>query len=97
MPRTVSGFLPKIAGQGHQADHGTSHAGAQDCSHYADSMEERRELQRRETNIASLSVSGEEPSISGDRFLVVVSWFLRRSGSRVSIPNACRRISVADT
>jgi hypothetical protein len=30
-------------------------------------------------------------------FSVVVSWFWRRSGSRVSIPNACRRTSVADT
>ena len=32
------------------------------------------------------------PSISGDLFLVVVSWFLRRSGSRVSMLNACRRM-----
>src|ERR1700680_2858856 len=31
------------------------------------------------------------PSISGDLFLVVASWFLRRSGSRVSILMACRR------
>jgi hypothetical protein len=38
-----------------------------------------------------LSVSREEPSISGDLFLVVASWFLRRSGSRVSILIACRR------
>jgi len=38
-----------------------------------------------------LSVSREEPSISGDLFLVVASWFWRRSGSRVSILIACRR------
>ena len=38
-----------------------------------------------------MSVSREEPSISGDLFLVVASWFLRRSGSRVSILIACRR------
>jgi len=30
------------------------------------------------------------PSISGDLWLVVASWFLRRSGSRVSILMACR-------
>ena len=36
--------------------------GAQDCSHYADSMEEGRKLRRCETEVASrLSVSGEEP------------------------------------
>jgi transposase len=35
---------------------------AQDCSHYADSVEEGRELRRRKTEIASrLSGSGEEP------------------------------------
>ena len=38
-----------------------------------------------------MSVSGEEPSISGDLCLVVARWFLRRSGSRVSILIACRR------
>ncbi len=38
-----------------------------------------------------MSGSREEPSISGDLFLVVASWFLRRSGSRVSIIIACRR------
>ena len=38
-----------------------------------------------------MSVSREEPSISGDLFLVVASWFLRRSDSRVSILIACRR------
>ena len=38
-----------------------------------------------------MSVSREEPSISGDLFLVVASWFWRRSGSRVSILIACRR------
>ncbi len=38
-----------------------------------------------------MSVSREEPSISGALFLVVASWFLRRSGSRVSILIACRR------
>ena len=60
--RTIPGFLPAIAGQRHQADHGASHAGAQDCSHYADSMEERRKLRRKKTKITSrLSVSGEEP------------------------------------
>jgi hypothetical protein len=36
--------------------------GAQDCSHYADSVAERRKLRPRETEIASrLSVSGEDP------------------------------------
>ena len=65
--RTVPGLLPSCAGQRHKADHGASHAGAQDCSHYADSVEEGRKLRRRKTEIASrLSVSGEEPSISGD-------------------------------
>src|SRR4029077_2835850 len=55
-------------------------------------MEEGRKLRRRQTEIASrLSVSREEPSISGDLFLGVASWFLRRSGSRVSILIACRR------
>jgi len=44
--RTLPGFLPAIAGQRHQADHGAAHAGAQDCSHYADSVEERRKLRR---------------------------------------------------
>ena len=44
--RTVSGFLPEIAGQRHPADHGAAHAGAQDCSHYADLMEERGKLRR---------------------------------------------------
>ena len=33
--RTASGFLPAIAGERHQARHGPSHAGAQDCSHCA--------------------------------------------------------------
>src|ERR1039458_6033508 len=60
--RTVPGFVPSGAGQRHQADHGASHAGPQDCSDYADSVEEGRELRRRKTKIASrLSVSGEEP------------------------------------
>ena len=60
--RTVPGFLPGGTGQRHQADHGASLAGAQDCSHYADSMEEGRKLRRRKTKITSrLSVSGEEP------------------------------------
>src|SRR6266576_3809559 len=44
--RTISGFLPEITGQRHQADDGASHAGAQDCSHYADSVEEGRKLRR---------------------------------------------------
>jgi hypothetical protein len=44
--RTVSGFLPKIADQRHQADDGASHARTQDCSHYADSVEEGRKLRR---------------------------------------------------
>ena len=79
-------------GQRHQASHGASHTGAQDCGHHANSLEDGRKLRRRQTEIASrLSVSREEPSISGDLFLVVASWFLRRSGSSVSIPNACRR------
>jgi transposase IS116/IS110/IS902 family protein len=38
--RTVPGFLPAIAGQRYPADHGASHVGAQDCSHYVDSLEE---------------------------------------------------------
>jgi transposase len=45
-PGPVSGFLPEIAGQRHPADHGAAHAGAQDCSHYADFMEERGKLRR---------------------------------------------------
>jgi transposase len=40
---TVSGFLPEIAGQRHQADDGASHVGAQDCSHNANPVEEGRE------------------------------------------------------
>jgi hypothetical protein len=61
--------------------------------HYLGAMEERRKLRRRETEVASrLSVSGENlfpsPAILSR---VVVDRFLRRSGSRVSIPNACRR------
>ena len=61
-PRTVPGLLPSCAGQRHQADYGASDAGAQDCSHYADALEEGRKLRRRKTKIASrLSVSGEEP------------------------------------
>src|SRR3989442_1302089 len=44
--RTISGFLPEITGQRHQADDGASHPGAQDCSHYADSVEEGRKLRR---------------------------------------------------
>src|SRR5207245_2878096 len=80
-----------------QADDGASHPGAQDCSHYADSVEEGRKLRRDETKIASrLSVSGQEPSISGD-LSGGGRWFLRRSGSRVSIPIACRRTSAAGT
>src|SRR5436853_5479401 len=60
--RTIPGFLPAIAGQRHQADHGTPHAGTQDCSHYADSMEEGGKFRRCETEVASrLSVSGEAP------------------------------------
>jgi transposase len=60
--RAVPGFLPGCARQRHQANHGASYAGAQDCSHYPDSVEEGRELRRRKTKIASrLSVSGEEP------------------------------------
>ncbi len=95
--RTISGFLPEIAGERHQADDGASHPGAQDCSHYADSMEEGRKLRRDETKIASrLSVSGQEPSISSD-LSGGGRWFLRRSGSRVSIPIACRRTSAAGT
>src|SRR5438309_8912171 len=95
--RTISGFLPEITGQRHQADDGASHAGAQDCSHYADSMEEGRKLRRDETKIASrLSVSGQEPSISSD-LSGGGRWFLRCSGSRVSIPIACRRTSAAGT
>src|SRR5437879_6443369 len=42
--RTIPGFLPAIAGQRHQADHGTPHAGTQDCSHYADSMGRRGKI-----------------------------------------------------
>src|SRR5437762_12095666 len=60
--RTIAGVLPEITGQRHQADHGTPHAGTQDCSHYADSMEEGGKFRRCETEVASrLSVSGEEP------------------------------------
>ena len=55
-------------------------------------MEGRRKLRRGKTKTASrLSVSGEEPLSSPVIFfLVVAGRFLRRSGSRVSIPNACR-------
>ena len=46
----------------YKADHGAADAGAQDCSHHADSVEEGRKLRRRKTKIASrLSVSCEEP------------------------------------
>jgi hypothetical protein len=57
-------------------------------------VEEGRKLRPRKTKTASrLSVSGEEPLPSlAILSLVVVGWFLRRSGSRVSIPIACRRI-----
>ena len=73
------------------------HAWRASCSHYADSMEEGRKLRRDETKIASrLSVSGQEPSISSD-LSGGGRWFLRRSGSRVSIPIACRRTSAAGT
>ena len=45
-----------------------------------------------------LSVSGEEPlPISGRFFLVVVSRFWRRSGSRVSMTMACRRTVLLST
>jgi hypothetical protein len=44
--RTIAGFLPEIAGQRHQADHGASHAGEKNCSHYADSVEKGRKLRR---------------------------------------------------
>src|SRR5215472_16687575 len=90
---TVSGVLPALAGQRYQADHGASHPGTQDRSYYAGTVEERRKLRRRETEITSrLSVSGYEPCPSPVSLSpVVVDRFLRRSGSRVSILMACRR------
>jgi hypothetical protein len=60
--RTIPGVLPALAGQRHQADYGTPHPGTQDCSHYADTVEERRRLRHRQTELASrLSVSGKCP------------------------------------
>src|ERR1019366_8854660 len=74
------------------AHHGTSDASAQDCSHYADSVEEGRKLRRRKTKIASrLSVSGEEPLHLRRSFSGGGQSVLRRSGSRVSMTMACRR------
>src|SRR5215472_6419424 len=67
--RTVSGVLPALAGQRHQADHGAPHPGTQDRSHYADAVEEGRKLRRRETEITSrLSVSGTSPVHPGESF-----------------------------
>src|SRR5215472_15493448 len=60
--RPVPGLLPGIAREGHQANHGTSHVGAQNRRYYTDALEERRKLRRGKTKTASrLSVSGEEP------------------------------------
>src|SRR5262249_25794782 len=42
--RTVPGVLPALARQRYQAHHGAPHAGTQDCSHYADTVEEGRRL-----------------------------------------------------
>ena len=51
--RTLSGVLPALAGQRHQADYGAPHPGAEDRSHYADTVEERSQLRRRETEVTS--------------------------------------------
>src|SRR6266404_8003756 len=62
LPGPFQDFYQRSLAKGHQADHGPSDAGAQDCSHHADTLEKRRKLRRRETEIASrLSVSGESP------------------------------------
>src|SRR5579864_352780 len=90
--RTIPRLLPALARQRHQADRGAPHPGTQDCSHYADTVEEGRRLRYRQTELASrLSVSGKNlfppPVILVGR---VVDRFLRRAGSRVSILIACR-------
>jgi len=60
--RTVAGVLPMLAGQRHQAHHGAPHRGTQDCSHYADTVEEGRRLRYQQTELGSrLSVSGKSP------------------------------------
>ena len=61
-PGPFQDFYQAALAKGIKPAHGASHAGAQDRSHYADSVEEGRKLRRRKTEIASrLSVSGEEP------------------------------------
>src|SRR5437016_5197486 len=55
---TFAGLQPGIAGERHQDDDGASRAAPQDCTHYADSVEEGRTLRRDETKLASrVSVS----------------------------------------
>src|SRR5262249_478916 len=56
--RTIARVLSGLARQGHQAHHGTPHTGTQNRSHYADTLEKRRRLRCRKTEITSrLSVS----------------------------------------
>ena len=58
----VPRVLPGTSGQRHEASYGSSHAGAKDCSDYADTLEEGRKLRRGETKTASsLSVCAEKP------------------------------------
>jgi transposase len=91
MRRTVPRVLPGIAGQRHEASHGSSHAGAQDCGDYADTLEEGRKLRRRETKTASsLSVSAQDPQPLRRNFRMMASGSERRSGSRASMTLACR-------
>jgi hypothetical protein len=46
-PGPFQDFYQAALAKRHQADHGTAHTSAQDCSHYADSVEERRKLRPR--------------------------------------------------
>jgi transposase len=65
-PGPFQDFYQRSLAKGSKPHHGASHAGAQDCSPYADSVEERRKLRPRETEIANpLSVSLKNPPISG--------------------------------
>src|SRR5215469_7767341 len=94
--RTLAGVLSSLARQRHQANHGTPYTGTQDRGHYANTLEKRRRLRRRETKIASrLCVSVNRPSISHALILVAANQFLRRSGSRVSILIACRHVRLS--
>ena len=67
----------------HQADHGASHAGTQDCSHYADTVEEGEDFDLDKLKSKPLERLGSSFPSPMALVRVVLDRFLRRL---VSIP-----------